>query len=180
MFENIQKGKFFQIVFAVLILVIGFVLGSTLTNKVDYNKGLSEGRRQAEGEWEEKVKKAFPGSFEEVGEIFSISGKILEIGENDLLVEAVFYPASPFEEMKYEKKIVKLGDDTEITIYGKETSQEPIVEEGSMFLPLEEISGSFSDFKVGDEIFIESDENIKDKTEFFAKKIILQSIPSEE
>jgi len=82
--------------------------------------------------------------------------------------------------MKYEKKIVKLGDDTEITIYGKETSQEPIVEEGSMFLPLEEISGSFSDFKVGDEIFIESDENIKDKTEFFAKKIILQSIPSEE
>ena len=63
--------------------------------------------------------------------------------------------------MKYEKKIVKLGDDTEITIYGKETSQEPIVEEGSMFLPLEEISGSFSDFKVGDEIFIESDEYIR-------------------
>jgi len=178
-FKSMTKNKIVQIIILILIFSFGIIIGWTLGLNKGYTEGYSGGKGEVEEKYQEKIKEVFPGSFEEPSEIFSISGKILEARENTLLVKAVFYPANPFEEIKYEEKIVKLRDTTEIIKETEEILEQPI-EEGHWPFLLKEIPISFSELKVGNEVFVEAEENIKDKTDFFAKKIILQSIPSEE
>ncbi|MDP2967188.1 MAG: hypothetical protein Q8N87_02130 [bacterium] len=173
------KNKTVQIVILILILSFGIIIGWTLGLGKGYSEGYLEGQEEIERKYQEKIKEIFPGSFEEPSEIFSISGKILEVRENALLVKAVFYPTSPFEEIKYEEKIVKLRDATEIIKETEEILEQPI-EEGHWPFLLKRVPISFSELKVGDEVFVEAEENIKDKAEFLAKEIILQSVLLEE
>lgn len=192
-----EKTKFSQIIILVSVfaigIVIGAMIGSTLIKETAYNQGLTEGKRQIEEKYQRKIAEIFP-SFPEEEEIFSVQGKITEIKDKTLSLEITFYPANPFEEPKTEVKLVKIIDSTEIVKRIMKSPEELLEEEQTYEqameswketeelpqppLPFKDVSIEFTELKVDNEIIAESEENIKGKEEFTAKKIVLQSFQS--
>jgi len=198
-----QKNKVIQIIiiilFVILVLLVVYLIGkqSTAYSPEGYSQGtnLQEQERIDEEKYQEAIKNAPPGAFKE--EVFSLCGRITEINQKELTLDVIFYPASPIENPKVQKLTVKLADTTEIVqqveksleeqkqyqdnhqeISDKEVSD--LTLEMNFITPpefLKEVSISFSEFKAGDEIFAVGEENIKDKAEISAKKIILRFLP---
>ncbi len=165
---------------AVILLVIGII--------VSYNLGLKRGEQKIEKKYQTKIEEIFP-AVPEPKEVFSIWGKIQEVKENSLTVNAVFGTTNPFEEEKTELKTINLSENILIVKQVEKSPQEMVIEkenfektlrenpDSNIFPPefFKEVSISFSDLKIEDDVRVESEENIKGKTEFTAKKIILES-----
>lgn len=186
------QPKIYFIIVTVLIagFIFGYIWGSFSSQEKVYNQGLEQGIKEVEEKYQTKIEKLFPTP-PEPEEIFSISGEIKEIKDETLTVETTFYPANPLQESKIEAKTVRI---TEATKFVKQVQKSPeeLEIEGEAFrkameespeaaiLPPElfkELTISFSDLKVGDKIATEAEENIKGKTEFGAKKIVLWIAP---
>ena len=177
---NTQLKTYF-IISGVLILglIFGYMLG--------LNQGLEQGRKEIEEKYQTKIEELYP-ALSEPEEIFSVGGEIKEIKDKTLILEIGTPAANPFEEPKTETKIVKIIEATEF-VKAVQKSPEEMVKEQEDFLeakkenpeveilPVEsfkkERSILFSDLKVGNIIKVETEENVKGKTEFTAKKIIL-------
>ncbi|MEN7982669.1 MAG: hypothetical protein ABFQ65_04435, partial [Nanoarchaeota archaeon] len=115
-------------------------------------------------EYKTAIDELFPKPPEEV---FSIGGEIKEISENYLILEIPsFERYLPGQETKFISITVNTNQDTQIT----EFAFTPESEEKTMQL---------SDLQVGNYINIDSDENIKNKNQITATKII-KFIESEE
>jgi len=188
-FKNILKNKITKFIFIILVFSIGFIV----SKPISFKQGYLRGQEEIEERYEKRLVELFPELFAEK-EIFSVQGEIVEIKDNALVVE-MFSPSTKFfEDPKLEKKLVKINDGTSI-VKQVEKPYEEFMEEQEKYMkaleenpeadiltpePFNEIEVHFSDFKIGYGVSIETDNDIRDKTEFFAKKITLQSIPPEE
>jgi len=103
-------------------------------------------------------------------EIKSILGKVIEIKEKTILVEASIrvsrFPLPEGEDIEKKNIKVIVTDQTEIT---KRELTEPLLPEE--IGEIKEKPLVFSDIKVGDNISVFSEENIKGKTEIIASQI---------
>ena len=147
-----------------------------------------------EEKYKQVIENAPPGAFKET--VFSVCGKITEINLKEIILQANFYPASPIESLEMADKVkrrVVLTDNTQIV----EQIEKSLKEQGeyqeidtetlsdldleiNFITPpefLREVSISLSEIEVDDEICVVANENIKDKDEFFAQKIILRLLP---
>jgi hypothetical protein len=193
-----QKHKIVQIIIiiaVILFVIIGYVI---IKRPKGYSPEgyseetyLQEQERIEEEKYQEAIKNAPPGAFKE--KVFSVCGRIIEITQKDLILGVIFYPASPIENPEIEKSTVKLTNTTEIVKQVEkslveqkeyqetdtETVSDLTLEMRSLTPPefLKEIPISFSELKAGDEIFAVAEEDIKNKSEFFAQKIILRFLP---
>ena len=114
-----------------------------------------------------QYKKLIDYYFPAAEEMFSISGEITEIQDNVLSVETIVQDFRTVPE-EWETKIVKITvtDETRIIKFDVETGKTS--------------EANLSDFKVGNQINANTEENIKDKTEFTAKSIELYLMPETE
>jgi len=163
-----------------------------LPTPIDSN-GLEELKTKEE-KYKQVIENAPPGAFKEV--VFSVCGKITEINLKEIILHANFYPASPIENLemagKAERKVV-LTNNTQIVEQIEKSLEEQgeyqEIDTGTLSdLDLEmnfitppeffkEASIPLSEIEVDDEICVVTNENIKDKNEFFAQKIILRFFP---
>jgi len=184
---NTQAKIFTIIVIALIIgVIIGYFLGLHSGHKKAYNQGLEQGRQEVKEKYQSKIEELFPTP-PEPEKIFLVSGKIKEIKDKNLTLERTIPPINPFEEPKTEIKKVKITPGTEIVKRVEKSPEELEIEEKAFRKAIEEnpkipisppdifkeTTISLSSLKVGDVITIEAEENIKDKTEFSAKKISL-------
>jgi len=99
-------------------------------------------------------------------EVFSIGGTVTEIQDGALTVKSFFFG----QEKSYK---VKIGDNTKIQ--KREMKKEiPKPEEGKSFEPFTTTDAKLEDIRQNDSVTVESDENIKDKTEFEAKTVYIE------
>lgn len=99
-------------------------------------------------------------------EVFSLGGTVTEIQDGTLTVKAFFFG----QEKAYK---VKIGDNTKIQ--KREMKKEiPKPEEGKPMEPFTTTDAKLEDIRQNDSVTIESDENIKDKTEFEAKTVYIE------
>lgn len=147
-----------------------------------------------EEKYKQVIENAPPGAFKEA--VFSVCGKITEINSKEIILQANFYPASPIESLEMADKVerkVALTSNTQIV----EQIEKSLKEQGeyqeidagtlsdldleiNLITPpefLKEVSIPLSEIKVDDEICVVANENIKNKDEFFAQKIILRFLP---
>jgi uncharacterized protein (UPF0333 family) len=98
--------------------------------------------------------------FPEQQEVFSVEGIIQKISENSFVIEIPSFERNlPGQEINFINITINLNQNTKIV--------------GSEFLPdSEEVQIAFSDLIIGEYVAIESNENIKNKKEFTASKII--------
>jgi len=160
-------------------LILGYTLGLFLEREKAFNQGLEQGRKEVEEKYQAKIKEIFPPPLEPK-EVFSFLGEIKEIKDKTLTLGVTVHAPNPFQEPKIEKKTVRTNETTKV-VKGVAKSQEELAKENSqaeIFPPRPFKKGEsilFSDLKVGDIIEVEAEENIKDKTEFTAKTIMLVS-----
>lgn len=152
------------------VLIVGIVLS--------FQFGLVKGKAEVEAKYQKKIAEIYP-AVPEMDEIFFVSGKIAAIEDKTLTLEETTTPANPFEESKVQEWKVFITDSTELVKRVEKTPEEYAKEvnegEGEMPpLPFKELKIGLSDLAGGEWVIAESEENIKGKTEFEAKKIILQ------
>lgn len=177
--KNIQIITITLVIFVIICLMISL-------SKLSYNKGYLEGQRETEATYQEKIAEMFP-SLPEPEEIFSVSGIIDEIKDKVIVLKVESVVSNPFEKPKTETKRIQVNDNTEFVKEVEKTPEE-IQRDEEQFskalkenpetdimhpMPFKEVSIFFSELKKGDRINIEAEENIKNKIEFSAKKIIL-------
>ena len=170
---NLQKNQS-AIMFFVAGICLGFFFGSLAKNQA-YKSGLEAGKLEIEEKYQQKIAEIFP-LIPEPEQIFSGLGKIVGIEGNVLILEQTIYTVNPFEEPAVRKWQVKVIDSTKLVKRIDKTLEE-MAKEMEMskepLSPFKELNIKFSDFQIGQEIIAESEENIKGKIEFEAKKVIL-------
>jgi hypothetical protein len=167
-----------------IVLIIGFVFGYIYGS----DQGLEQGKKEIEKKYQSKIEELYPAP-PEPEEIFSVSGEIKEIKDKILILDITTPPANPFEEAKTEIKKIIITEATEF-VKAVQRSPEEIAKENIANLearkenpelkviPMEQIEkfekeqpSTFLNMEVGNIIKVEAEENIKDKSEFTAKKI---------
>jgi len=148
----------------IILLVIAF-LGGWQIGKISERKTL-------EGEIE-VLKSYLEMSYPPIPEeIYGISGKVIEISGKTILMESSIrvsqFPLPDGADIQTKNIKVLVNDQTKIT---RELENLPPLPDEE--LPLEELEGvvDFSEIKVGNIIYVNSDENIKGKNEIVASKI---------
>jgi len=177
------KTQFKIFLIIVVTLAIGLVLGYIWGS----GQGLKQGREEVEEKYQAKIEELYPSS-PEPEEIFSVSGEIKEVKDKVLTLELTFSPANPFQELRTETRLVKITETTEFVKAVEKSAKEIAKEEEAISKAREESPGvepsplepfkkeqtiSLSDLRIGNTVFAETDENIKGKTEFTARRIIL-------
>lgn len=160
------------------ILILGMICGYFLARSYAYQLGVEKGKQETEEKYQAKIEEIFP-SMPEQDEIFSVSGEIKEVRDNLLIVREAIYPSNPFEDAKTKEWRVNITDATELVERIDKTFDEmgEMMEETAdpavMPMPFQENTLDYSKLEAGQNIIVEASENIKGKTEFEAKKIIL-------
>ncbi len=144
-----------------------------------------------EAGWEAARKKLEASSFPVVkGETKMIKGRIIEVRDNDIIIEAKLF--NPLDDESLKRRVVKVGPDTKIIIQA-EKDREAIRREHEEYnkkmedfragkiskLPpvpdvFEQKEGNKNDLKPGQVVTIEADSNIRDAKEFTATKITVR------
>ncbi|MFH0930070.1 MAG: hypothetical protein V1814_02350 [Candidatus Moraniibacteriota bacterium] len=149
------------------ILLAGLVLGILISGAYFQFK-LKKAKSECDQQLVKAKEQSLSGGIPKVcasNELFGISGTIEKIDGNTLTVEAFFFGG---------KKTYKVTVNSDTKIVRREMLQNlPEPEEGKPFNPIRDTEGKLSDLKEKDNIVIEADSNIKDKTEFEAKTIYL-------
>jgi len=154
-----------KIVYLILILVsllVGFFVGKISERKIWQAEII---KTQKEVEFLESSLETFYPPLPE--EIYSISGKVTEVGDETVSIETLVrvsqFPLPEGAEIEKQNIKVNVTDQTKITKF--EMLLMPV-------LPEEETSVvNFSDIKVGDQISVTSEENIKGEKEITASQI---------
>ena len=148
-----------------LILTLGYNLGK--------NQGYQLGQQDTETKYQQKIEEVFP-TIPQPEEIYFYSGEITEIEGKTITLKASVPRTNPLAEEKFEIKKVNVKEATEIVKRIERTPEEmgaPTTPE-EMIEPFKEEEISFSDLKVGNEIIVSSESNIKGVSEFTASKVI--------
>jgi len=167
-------------IFAV-VLILGMVSGYFLARSYAYQLGVEKGKQETEERYQAKIEEIFP-SMPGQDETLSISGEIEEIQSNLLIVKETISPSNPFEDTETKRWQVNIVGATELVKRVDRTPEEMEAMMGDaldpmdMPMPFREETFDYSKLEEGQSITIEASENIKGKTEFEAKKIILQSV----
>ncbi len=162
------------------VLILGMVFGYFLARSYAYQLGVEKGKQETTKEYQAKIEEIFP-PMPEQDEIFSISGEIKEVQDNLLIVSETIYSSNPFEDAKTKEWRVNIADATELAERIDRTPEEveevigEAVDPMAMPMPFREKTLDYSELKAAQNIIVEASENVKGKTEFEAKKIILQS-----
>lgn len=148
--------KLHIIIVAVIIIII--VAG------VCFKLGLNVGKKTLE-QTVTQYKKVVDYYFPVPKETLSISGKITEIQDKVLSIEALIQDPYVLPS-EWKKQIIKVtvNDETKITKFDMQTAKQ--------------IDLTISDLKVGDQVSAGATENIKDKIEFIADYINLIIVPT--
>ena len=182
--------KVFILVFFVAGFILGYLLG--LGGRVQVLVDKYEAEIATLQSQIEKAKKFFPS----VSEIRALSGAIQEIKNNTIFLKSGA-SSNPFEELPSVREVV-VTDNTkiikqepkdpkllqkEMTDYQKtfeEAQKEPSAT--TIFptppMPFVEEEITIAELKVGDQITVEANENIKTATRFEATRIVLQQSPA--
>ena len=178
-----QGGK--KALIVLLILIIGIAVGFAGGR---YYKSKSSSSKIADSGCEAKLEKA-KTMFPSMLEMKSVSGKIKEIKEKTVILEAI--GINPLEDSPATREIT-VGENTKI-VKSESKDQTAFQKEMEEYqktisiqtdkpqtppIPFSEKEVSLADLKVGDQVLIEASENIKDKTSFEAVKITLQIMPA--
>lgn len=147
----------YLIIFVAIILII-------IVSVVCYNRGVGTGKKASESTTA-YYKKVIDYYSLIPKEIFTISGKITEIKDNVLSVETVIQQPYVLPE-EWEKEIIRVRAEKETKIVKLEFPEDPLEE-------VKETKISLSDLKIGNQINVESQENIRGKKEITAKTIKL-------
>lgn len=162
-------------------ICLGFFFGSLAKNRA-YEMGLMQGQAETKAKYQKKIEEIFPPS-PEPENLYSVSGKVTRI-EGQTLTLAVTLPAfNPLEDPEIVTMVVKLSGAAEVVREIPKSPDKLAAEEQAFFAGeretppslYDEETADFSEIKVGDNVGAESEENIKGKTTFEAKKIVLTS-----
>ena len=178
-----KKNVQIIITFLIIFIIICFIIG---LNRMSYNRGYLEGQKETEVKYQEKIAEVFP-SMSGPEEIFSVFGTIDGTKDKAIVLKVESAVSNPFEDPKIETKQIQTNNETEFVKEVEKTPEE-IQREQELFtkalgenieidiippMPFKEVSISFSELKEGDRIKVEAEENIKNKVEFLAKKVVL-------
>jgi len=191
--------SFFSINYLVKKQIKNYVIGGQLLNNDSQEQNLPmpididglEEPQTKEEKYQQDIENAPSGAFKKI--VFSVCGKITEINSGEIILHAYFYPASPIENMEMaggvRRKLV-LTNDTQIVKQIEKSSREQTKYQeintetwSDLDLEMKKITPpeflkegpiSLSEIKINDEICVVANEDIKDKNEFFARKIILR------
>lgn len=181
MFQTSLKN--YLVLGAVLVtgILLGYILGVGAKSQV-YQMGFLEGKTVTEQEYQEKIEKIFPPA-PEPEKVYSVTGKITKIDGQTLTLKVTLPVSNPLEEPKTETKTVEITDATTVVKQLPKSPEEFMAEEEAFAAGEREALPSLydeeaidsSELKIGNTITAESEENIKGKIGFEAKKIILIS-----
>lgn len=172
----------FQKTFPLLLLIAGLAFG--------YFAGVKKGEDKVNSKVSPVLTEARK-YFQPIPDFNSVSGRVLEIKDNRLILEANGFPPNPFESIPT-RRVVALADSTKVVkiINKSSAGYEKEVEEYQKRLKAsagqavvnvkppsltEETPILISEIRAGDTVLVEADGSIKTKEEFGAVKIILQS-----
>lgn len=160
-----MEKKIIYLILAIVFILVGFGIGKISEQKI-WQEKLSKAREEINW-WKSNLEMFYPSLPEE---IYNLSGKVIEIGDDFLRIEAsIRISRFPLPEGKeIEKKNIKviLSDQTKIVKIEMIVPLPLPPEE-----PIKEIILSFDDLKVGDNISVICKENIKGKKEITASQI---------
>lgn len=165
---NENHRKYFAAVGMAILFVAGFLAAYFWMNAKmqkasrDCAASLAEAAKKTENTLSGAPKIKMPS------EIFSASGKVKSIDGRKITLVSSFFG----EEKTYQ---VIVGDDTKII--KREIDLSPLKEgsENAALAPAsEETDSKLEDVRIGDSLTVDSDENIKNKTEFTAKSIYIE------
>lgn len=180
-FKKAEAGsggsKLWILIFAVGIVlgvVIGYA-GGVYFNKNSFQQGVIQGRKEMEGEYQEKLKEFFP-SLEGPEEIYSVYGEIVSIEERVLTLKQEIPPGNPLKGPVTKTWTVEVTDETEIIKLVERTLEEMEASGEELPEPFSEVEIKFSELEQGDLVRIRSAEDIKDKVQFEAERIEIETI----
>ena len=157
--------KFVLIIILIISLLIGFGIGKISEQKI-WKGELSKAQKESDW-WKSQLEMFYPPLPEE---IYSLSGNVTDIEDNFLWIEATVqvsqFPLPEGKEMEKQNIKVILNDQTKI-VKIEMIEPPPLPPEE----PIKEIILSFEDIKVGDNILVISEGNIKGKKEISASQI---------
>jgi hypothetical protein len=155
----------------IFFLLIGSVAGILFEKKFSsYQPGLIENYEEENKEFDCEENQNGMSSSSLAEEIYQIDGTIVQIGDKFVIAEALLglnQLPLPEEEITEKQNIkIYISEETEIFLIEPVDS---VLEEDSE--PFESFIINFKDLEINDHVFVSSEENIKDKEEFVAKKI---------
>jgi len=166
----------FLVLGGLIILLVGFILGSTFTLSYNFGKnlGCQLALKEIETKYQQKIEEGVPlGPELEEEMTFSYIGEITEIENQTIVLKARIPGVAPLEEERFETKNVKITEATEIVKLVEKTPEEmeAPASPGEIVKPFKEEKISLLDLNLGDEIIVRSEEDIGGKEEFTASKI---------
>ena len=160
-----MEKKIIYLILVIVFILIGFGIGKISEQKI-WQEKLTKAQEEINW-WKSNLEMFYPPLPEE---IYSLSGKITEVEDNFLWIEATVqvsqFPLPEGKEMEKQNIKVILNDQTKI-VKIEMIEPPPLPPEE----PIKEIILSFEDIKVGDNILVISEGNIKGKTEISASQI---------
>ncbi|MDD3427590.1 MAG: hypothetical protein PHR42_01470 [Caldisericia bacterium] len=155
----------------IFFLLLGSVVGILFEKKFSsYRSDLIENYEEENREFDCEENQNCTSLSSLAEEIYQIDGTIIEIGDKFIIVEALLELSRlplPEEEIT-EKQNIKIYISEETEIFLIEPVGSVLEEDSESF---ESFIINFEDLEINDHVFVSSEENIKDKEEFIAKKI---------
>ena len=155
------------------LLLIAFCFIAIIGLVLSYRSGLREGRAEIENKYQEKIAEIYPYQ-NEPEEILFVSGRIKEVKNRSLILEETVYPRNPFEEISIKEWEVVVVDATVVVKTVEREGQSGDFIENMPTVLTEQQEIQLAELSVGQTILVQAVENIKNKIEFEAQKIILQ------
>lgn len=159
-----MEKKITYIILIIVFFLLGFGFGR-ISEQGRWQEKLAQTQKEIDW-WKSNLEMFYPPLPEE---IYSFSGRVTEIGDNFLWMEA-FVQVSQLPlpgGAETEKQNIKVNVTDKTKIFKIEVPEFPPLPEGE----IPEIILSFGDIKVGDQISVNCKENIKGEKEIVAAKI---------
>lgn len=171
-----------KFVLPIVFLAVGLIIGMALVFSMAFDRGFLAGQDDVEAKYQAKIKQIWPP----LEAVYIVNGKVKEVQDDTIVMEVNFGASNPFEEPLVETRLVKITDATELVQQMPKTQAEyeiEIQEYGRAMtrnpdepIPMptytKEIELELSDLGADRTVVVQSEENIKAKTEFAATKIV--------
>lgn len=162
----------------ILMLVIGLGVGFGIGMLIGYPVGKSKGGQETENQYKDvlsEVTPLIPGLIPENQEVTSVSGTVTSVSANELKFEGVMPTADILETEKVQQFTALVSGETKIyrlrlneaalsETVNIETPPDPFIEE----------EVTINDLKEGDQVSVETGKDIRGKTSFAAKEIMVR------
>jgi len=161
----------FLFLFGIALIVFGSNLFISMQKTV-FEKGVLQGKTEGRLEMKKEIQEFFTSQDPE--EVFEIVGRIaMFLGQDSFIVRVNTRYANPFEDKedpKADARLVRINEQTELIKRLPKSPEEISLKNDILY---NETIIKALDLKIGDEIIIETEGDVKNVSEFFAKKIIV-------